>query len=225
MFLRASHDPAGLAWAAPAAVNPHEAADDDLCAVATLPGGIGVLWSDQAHDAVYFRRPGGPIETVAEGGKTADDHINTATGRDGTLYAAMKNSVDLPGEPQLVLRLRTPDGRWSSHPYAPLTAEGGPSRPIVLLTPPPERLLLLHSVYAPRTPGAAHNYIAGLAATPSQLSPATPHQSLLRLPAAALNDVTGSKAPLPPGAPWIALASTQDGSVYEIPLSPLTGQK
>jgi cell wall assembly regulator SMI1 len=39
-----------------------------------------------------------------------------------------------------------------------------------------------------------------------------------------VNNVTGPKAAFPPNAPWIVLASDNEGNVYEADLRPLFGK-
>jgi hypothetical protein len=53
MWVRTSTD--GRAWSEPLAVSHTKASDDDLCSIVALPDRVGVIWSDQAHDVVYFR--------------------------------------------------------------------------------------------------------------------------------------------------------------------------
>ncbi len=149
MWVRRSGD----GWKKAEKVSATAAAEDDICAVVAVAGGVGVVWSDQAADTVWFRwRKDGAtnweeIEAIERGGKNADDHIRASVSADGRLLVAMKNSVDAMGAPQLVLRERGTDGRWKSSPYAPRTSEGEPSRPAVLLGGIPEQRILLHSRY------------------------------------------------------------------------------
>lgn len=201
-------------WTEPVQISEAPAAEDDICAIVALPDRVAVLWSDQAADTVYFRRHSGgpdagawePIEIADAGGGTADDHINTALAPDGTLYVAMKNSVDRVGLPQLVLRQRYPDGRWVNRPYGLRTEDGEPSRPIVLLGG--GDLFLLHSFY-----GRERGWVEW---QPGHEMAAQP----LIEAAQRVNNVTGSKANLPEGQPWIVLASDREGDVYEATLRP-----
>lgn len=221
MLLRRSIQRDGLAWRAPVVMNERDTADDDICAVAALPGGVGLIWSDQAHDGVYFRRPGEAIEVVAEGGLTADDHINAAVGEDGTLYVAMKNSVDTVGQPQLVLRVRSRGGKWSSIQYAPKTATELPSRPIAVAGGRPERLFLLHTVYEPGPAAERRDWIAAIVSLTNNLRIDGPASQVERSERTRLNDVTGPKHRWPEKAPWIVLSSDAAGGIYETRLDRL----
>ena len=225
MFVRHSMGSVTGEWSEPMKVNMSQAAADDICAIVALPGSVGVMWSDQAQDAVFFRghddraAPGtwGTIETVEKGGKTADDHIHLAVSRDGRLYAATKNSLDSVGKPQQVLRVRDRRGKWTNYPYALRTAEWQPSRPIVLLGGNPEAIFLIHTLY--RMDGAVPrvDVIAWQTSNLSRLD-VTPAARILLDIGGRPNDVTGSKRHLPPGQVWIVLASDQAGNVYEMRL-------
>jgi hypothetical protein len=216
MYARASRNEVGDRWQEPVEVTERKAGADDICAIAAMPGGVGVIWSDQEHDAVLFRfHPSkhpdgrwGPVETVQSGNRTADDHFHTALAADGTLYVATKNSVDAVGRPQLVLRVRDRKGRWTNHPYAPRTATGEPSRPIALIGG--ERLYLLHSIYRKAPPG----FIAMQSTALRELRLDVAARKLLDA-AVPVNNVTGPKAAFPADAPWIVLASDDMGRVYE----------
>lgn len=206
MWVRRSAD--GWRWAERVSATP--AAEDDLCAIVAVGQGVGVIWSDQAADTVWFRwRKDGaagwrPIEAIEQGGRNADDHIRASLSVDGRLLVAMKNSVDRIGSPQLVLRERSRAGRWKSLPYAPRTATGEPTRPVVLLGGQPERRFLLHSRYTK----------AG-----SEIVRWEGDREELLLPVKGLNDITGPKARFPDGQLWIVLASDRDGNVYEARLN------
>ena len=225
MFVRHSIGNAAGEWSEPIMVNKSKASDDDICAIVALPDSVGVLWSDQEQDAVYFRRhddraaPGSwrAIETAEKGGKTADDHIHTAVSRDGRLYAATKNSLDSVGKPQQVLRVRDRRGKWTNYPYAMRTAERQPSRPIVLLGGNPEEIFLIHTLYHMDRAVPRVDVIAWQTSTLSRLD-VTPAARILLDTGGRLNDVTGSKRHLPPGQVWIVLASDQAGNVYEMRL-------
>lgn len=216
MWVRASADSAGKVWTQPIAISREPASDDDICTITTLPGSVGVTWSNQATETVYFRRhrdgarsdDWSAPEIVASGNRTADDHLNTAVARDGTLYLATKNSVDRIGHTQLILHVRDPHGRWKSHPYAPRTSLAEPSRPIVMLGGEPERYLLFHTMYGRQKGEPPQSWIVRQPALEGDARP-------LIAAATRINNVTGCKARLPAGVPWIVLASDHEGNVYE----------
>jgi hypothetical protein len=197
---------------------------DDICAVTPLRGGVGVLWSNQQADAVYMRQhrdneaaeKWAAPETIDTGSRTADDHLNAALTNDDTLWVATKNSVDRDGEPQLVLRVRSRDGRWRNIPYARNEGAKSPSRPVVAVAPDGKTVLFGHSVYdsADRT---RDHIVFGRIDLSDVQSLARP--TVLIQPAhdlrSRVNDITRPKAAYPEGAPWIVLASDMEGRVYE----------
>ncbi len=200
----------GQGWKNAEKVSATAAMKDDICGIVAVGGGVGVIWSDQAADTVWFRwrkdgaKDWGAIEAIERGGKNADDHIRASVSADGRLLVAMKNSVDAMGAPQLVIRERGKYGRWKSTPYAPRTSAGEPSRPAVLLGGKPEQMILLHSRYL-RGGSEIVRWVDG--------------REELVIPGARVNDVTGPKARLPEGQVWIVLASDRAGNVYEARLN------
>lgn len=221
MWIRMSLSPDSRTWSDAVEVSGRMASVDDICAVVALPGEVAVMWSDQVQDAVYFRRHSdgapperwGEMEIVEQGGKTADDHINIAAAGDGRLFVATKNSVDREGAPQQVLRVRDRRGAWSNHPYAPLTPEHAPTRPVAQLDPGASRLFLIHTAgLVGRRPAAS--VIVCQDTDPTRLSLGGPPRTLIQA-GTAVNNVTGSKARLPKGAAWVVLASDSQGGVYE----------
>lgn len=99
--------------------------DDDIAAITTLPGKIGVLWSNQQTRRFGFKThtdgtpPGTwsaeeqvPASALNIGGGVADDHVNLAVSSDGTLYAAVKTSYDTSNAPVIALLVRHSDGSW-----------------------------------------------------------------------------------------------------------------
>lgn len=224
MWVRATTGATAGQWSEPRALS--DAADsDDLCAIFAMKDAVGVAWSDQRHDAIYFRwrQDAAPlddwddVEVVDEGNRTADDHLHAVVGRDDTVYLATKNSVDRIGQPQLVLRIRSPEGRWQNLPYAPRTAAEEPSRPIVLIDPEWRRLLLLHTLYGRSSQQRGNNRIGwqSVALSGRLSAELTAPATMLIGPLPGVNNVAGSKLPMTRGKPWIVLASDAKGNVYE----------
>jgi len=105
---------------------------DDICAIAKLPGQIGVFWSNQNTKRFGFKvhnDGASPTSWSADelpasqsaidniGGGMADDHMNLKVTEDGTLYCAAKTSYNKTGYPQLILLIRRPNGTWDNvHP-------------------------------------------------------------------------------------------------------------
>ena len=205
---------------------------DDICAISTIQEGVIVIWSDQLNQAVKSRvhRNGRPLDkwekqvVIEQGNKTADDHLNTALSEDGTLWAATKNSVDMVGGPQFVLRVRSPKGSWSNYPYCNLGSVEHPSRPIILsVENQPSLLLDGYTIYNSENRSLS-KIVFGIIDTTNEnilkkettvIAPYHKETDGTRF----VNNVTGSKAPLPENAPWIVLASDNEGNVFEADLS------
>jgi len=232
MWVRATPTATDSDWTEPIAVSETTAADD-LCTLVKLPRGIGLAWSNQKMETMNFREhqdaadleSWAMTEEIDRGNRTADDHLNAKVAADGTLFLATKNSVDRVGQPQLVLRVRAVDGRWSNWPFAARTETSEPSRPLALLGDTPTRLFLIYTRYdrGERTEDARReDRIVWQSASLASLNAAaldTPADALLG-PAPTLNNVTGCKQNLPERAPWIVLASDAQGNVYEGQLNP-----
>lgn len=211
--------------------------NDDICVVTTLPDNeVGVIWSDQIRDAVLIRihKDGDPAENwgkeeiIDKGNLTADNHFNTSLAPDGTLWIATKNEVDVTDKPQFVLRIRSADGKWTNMPYVIREEMKRPSRPIVIAT---EDNSYVFSGYGDndRSIPFPHNsqIIFGIVDTTLSMilynpqvviSPDTNYKNLNHSYA---HNVTGPRHPFPVNAPWIILASDQEGRVYEADLRKL----
>jgi hypothetical protein len=136
-------------WSAPYAVPGSGTlrAEDISSVIAFGPGRIGVMWSDQQRQKMLFSSHADgesddawtPVEVVAEGAGSADNHLNLKTfERDGKelIAAAVKTSRDVvtdpnPLDPQILVMIRTDDGVWTGY-EAGLVADKH-SRPIVLI--------------------------------------------------------------------------------------------
>ena len=122
---------------------------DDICAVTAFDGKIGVIWSNQTTKRYGFKyhTDGEPattwsidevpasqsaIDDVGHG--MADDHLNIATGSDGTIYVASKTSYDTPGYTILSLLVRRPEGTWDDLYEVEKSGLTEGTRPIVLLS-------------------------------------------------------------------------------------------
>lgn len=118
--------------------------DDDICAITTLPGKIGVFWSNQNTKLFGFKthtNGADPAQWSADETPSAqsalnikygmaDDHYNIKVSGDGTLYCSVKTGYNTPNYPQVMLLVRRPSGVWDN-PYPVALNEG--SRPIVVL--------------------------------------------------------------------------------------------
>lgn len=204
-------------------------AADDICSIAALAGSVIVVWTDQKNQTVYCREHKNgrslkhweKIQIVESGNETADDHLHLTVSSNGTLWAATKNSLDKNGYPQLVMRVRDPEGNWKNFPYLNLTEENGPSRPVIITTPDPQLVLSGHTVYDYTNKKRYADRIAfGIVDTSSaellvsQADVIAPDTSL----GIMINNITVPKAAFPVEGPWIILASDKKGNIYEADL-------
>ena len=121
---------------------------DDISSVVSFDSQIGVMWSNQVDDAVYFatHKDGDPdnvwqsSRTTIQGPKYADDHISlrsvSATDSSGRVFAAVKTSLNDasaadPNAPLIVLLVRDRDGNWTNHTFSRVA--DNQTRPIVML--------------------------------------------------------------------------------------------
>ena len=119
--------------------------DADLCAITTLPGKIGVMWSNQITKRFGFKThtvtddpsvwsademPASQSAINNVGGGMADSHINLVEASDSTLYCAVKTAYDKPNYEQLALLVRRPSGNWDN--LYPVTIGEG-TQPILVM--------------------------------------------------------------------------------------------
>jgi hypothetical protein len=122
---------------------------DDICAVTAFDGKIGVIWSNQATRRYGFKyhtdgdaattwstdevpASQSAIDTIGAG--MADDHLNIATGSDGTIYVASKTGYKGLGYTNLSLLVRRPGGTWDDLYEVEERGLKEGTRPIVLLS-------------------------------------------------------------------------------------------
>lgn len=150
-------DPTGLQWSDPFVIpGPHSAVAADQAAIVALDGAIGVMWSNQVEQGVFFarHRDGDPISTwgtteqALSGTKIADDHLSVRALQraDGLwVYAVAKTSLDqVPSHdqqlPQVVLLARDPSGRWASYLVGRVADHH--TRPILVLDEEHDRAII-----------------------------------------------------------------------------------
>jgi len=205
---------------------------DEICGFAAFGRAVGVMWSDQKRQSLFFRRhvltgpdvAWQPVETVAAGNQTADDHINFCvppTGQGVKLLAVTKTSLDKVGEPIFSLRVLDTADRWRSVGFGTLTKDRDLTRPIVLWSS--DRPVCAYTCRSPyrkprRGSPPPYSVIETHAFGPDGFAPAGEPRVLIRAKA-EINNVTGPKAH-PPGIPAVVLASDADGGVYEGVIAP-----
>jgi len=164
------------AWGTPfvmPVVGAKVAPDDISGVVAFGKNKIGVLWSNQTDESVYWavHIDGQPAVSwrgsqAIHGNKQADDHLNIKAlqaDASGRVFAAVKTSADLlpdstPASPQILLLVFKPGtGSWSSTTFG--TLADCHTRPQVVLD---EQHSIVHVVAtAPTSAGCSHSGAAG----------------------------------------------------------------
>jgi hypothetical protein len=121
---------------------------DDISGIVAFDSQIGVMWSNQVDDAMYFatHADGDPdnvwqeSRTAIQGPKTADDHISIrslqADDVSGRVFAAVKTSLgDLQNPdlnaPLIMLLVRDQAGNWTNYRFGRVIDHH--TRPIVMI--------------------------------------------------------------------------------------------
>lgn len=193
---------------------------DDISAVISLNGKIGVMWTDQASSALRFAVHADTdpdtvwrLETPLQGTRLADDHVNLKSmlGDDqGRVHAAVKTSLGNGGEPgsspSILVLSRTSAGTWTSAVASVLSENL--SRPQLSLDRTNRRLYVLQSdegggsVYYKSTP------LDAIAFGPGKGAP------LIQAPGARVNNVSTAKDPVDAATGLVAIAADSTARRY-----------
>lgn len=125
-------------WGTPFALAVPAPADDDISSVIAFGGNkVGLMWSNQSTNGMYFAvhvdgdaDTAWAVETATSGTGIADDHINLKTDSSGRIFAATKTSLSGSGALNRLL-VRTASGTWVTHVFG--LGTDNHTRPIVLL--------------------------------------------------------------------------------------------
>jgi hypothetical protein len=138
-----------LTWTEPYVIPTTGASNlknDDISAVVSFNNNIGVMWSNQNNDTMYFaiHQDGAPdtqwsLNPALQGPKYADDHLNLKSliaDDSGQVFAAVKTSLnDLstakPEDPLVLLLILDRQGSWSRRTFGRVVDDH--TRPIVLI--------------------------------------------------------------------------------------------
>jgi hypothetical protein len=145
------------AWGTPfpmpaAGVNEH-IGSDDISTLVAFGNSIGVLWSNQLDNTVYFASHADAAADTAWAGQIvlrepdiADDHINLKSipgDTSGRVFAVLKTSFagTSADTPRILLLARQPDGSWQRTIVS--SAADHQTRPILLIDPSQNQLSVL----------------------------------------------------------------------------------
>jgi len=130
----------------PGGVGTTNLTSDDIAAIVAYNGRVGVMWSNQTNDTMYFASHAdgagdGAWQQAAvwQGPNYADDHINLKSLQSdpsGQLFAAFKTSLNdpanaQPGDPLILLLRLDRQGGWGTAVFG--TVADGHTRPIVVI--------------------------------------------------------------------------------------------
>jgi len=190
---------------------------DDISAVIAFGGKVGVLWSDQASNAMRFAYhvdgasdTSWTVETPLAGTGIADDHINlkSLAGDDsGRLYAAVKTSNTSSTAPVLLVLTRTAGGKWSRATTA--TVADKLTRPQLVLDKTHKRMYVLQSTEGG---GTIYYKTAPLSDKPSFSS--GKGSTFLSWSGAKINNVSTTKDPVTSTTNLVAIASDEYAHRY-----------
>jgi len=195
---------------------------DDICAVTAIDSSVGVMWSDQKKGAFFFRRHvknaedslWTPVETVAQGNKSAEEKINFCrppAGKGAKLLAVTKTTLENKGQASLCLLVLDQQEHWRGVPFAKLTENEEPSHPVVLWIY--GRPVALYTLRGPSAQGTTVNRIMLQEFSPDGFEPVgEPLQLVMR--SLGVDNVTGPKRMLE-NMPCLVFASNHQGMVIE----------
>jgi Ca2+-binding RTX toxin-like protein len=179
---------------------------------------IGIFWSDQSQPGNEAYRfcvfPCVSVQTVEQGSKMADDHLDLATDDQGRVYAAGKTKFFTESKPGTLLFVRSPVGNWKTHVVSPVADER--TRPIVVVD---DEHNVIH-VFETGPHGGAPNGEAGgdIYEKSSRISPVSFSVSSARPvmraenPNVLLNNPTSAKHNVNGATDLVVLASSQSAS-------------
>ena len=208
-------------WGAPYALPVTDAASltaDDISAVVAYEGRIGVMWSNQNAQAMYFasHADGAPdsawtLTTALAGPLAADDHINlkSVQGGDGRVFAAVKTSKSDPpsasSSDDQVDVLELNGGAWRRYLFG--TVGDDQTRPIVLTDQLTRRLYVFATSPTNPDPGTQAIYYKETSLDAPSFAPG-PGAAFMQSDAGAdINDATSTKQDLSVAPQLVVLAS------------------
>lgn len=198
---------------------------DDISTLVAYNGRIGVMWSNQHENSVYFasHRDGDPDTTwdrnpALQGPKYADDHLNIKSlqaDSSGQVFAAVKTSLNdvnpsTSQQPLILLLILDGQGGWQRRTFS--VVADNQTRPIVLVDPERRQLYLFASgpccsggvVYYKQTSLDNPNFASG------------PGSPFIKLASdTTINNATSTKQPLR-GAPGLLVMAGDDHTLFYV---------
>ncbi len=206
--------------------------DDDISSLIAFGGNrIGLMWSNQNDDTMYFAThvdgadPGQWTREIAlSGPNLADDHINLKADSSGRVYAAVKTGESSGTSALIRLLARDTGGTWSSHTFA--TVADGHTRPIVVLDEQHQMVHMFASGPANGNPtGEVGGIIFEKSASMSDLTfPTGVGTPVMADPGTSrINNATASKGNVSSATGMLVLAGDDASDLYWHSFDPLDG--
>ncbi len=201
---------------------------DDISSVVAFAGDrIGVLWSNEDTDTMYFsqrldRQPTadwGPAEVAFTGPAAADDHINLKSVADqgGRILAAVKTSRTGSATLIHLLDRDAATGTWTSHVYG--LGTDNHTRPVVLVERDARRVHLFAT--SGQSGGSIYEKVAPLDAI--AFSPGTGTPVLTDVSSADINNATSTKQAVDATTGLVVVATNDSTRQYWTHYDPLGG--
>jgi hypothetical protein len=199
--------------------------NDDLSAIIAFGGKVGVMWSNQRDDAMYFAiHADGAPDTMWQPGTAyvgphyADDHINLkslSADPSGQVFAVIKTSLtDLPtpnpNDPLIVLLVRPTSGPWFARTVS--TVQDNETRPIVLIDTTNRQLYVFATTNDGLVPSAIYYKQSGLDNVSFPVGLGTPFIASATHP--NINNATSTKQNLTSATGLLVLASDLVSGYY-----------
>lgn len=200
--------------------------DDISTVVAFGSGKIGVMWSDQDADTVYFAphtdgvspTTWGPTEVAYTGRNAADDHINIKSVADqsGRIVVAVKTSMS-GSDPMVVLLDRSAGGLWGNRPFG--VGTDNHTRPIVVVNGETQRAHVFAA--SPQSGGQIYEKTAPL--SDLSFAPGKGRVVLRDDDSDDINNPTSTKQTVSSATGLVVLATNDDTRRYWTYYDPLNG--
>jgi hypothetical protein len=208
---------------------------DDISSLVSFSGQIGVMWSNQTTQIMYFATHADSepndqswqvVNAYNPGGAAADDHLNLKSLQEdeaGRVFAVAKTSYDTPGQPQINLVVCdalpcTTAGNWQAYPI--YQGQDGDTRPILLIDQSERRL---HVFTATSGTGGGIYYKSSNLDTIS-FPPGEGQPVILNATDDRINNATSTKQLVNGITDIVILASSQTTRAYYHASIPITTQ-
>jgi parallel beta-helix repeat protein len=210
------------AWVTPFIIPVTGAANltiDDTSAVVAYGTSIGVMWSNQNDETMYFASHAdgdadnqwalNPAVSLPE---YADDHLNLKSLQatsDGRVFAATKTSLNASGAPLVLLLSMSEHGNWSRTTFG--TVADNHTRPQLLLDEANDRIYLLAAspccsggtIYYKETSMSSPSFTSGLGTVFLESSQDP-----------SINNISSTKQPLTAASGLVAIAGDDSTKFY-----------